>query len=379
MALTRFGSIVQALSGRVGAYCYARQGATSIVRTAPLPGALNSAANLTARAALVHARGLWNDLSDAEVLTWSNAAKQLTTTNRLGLKRQISGFNCFMQCAISTLMAGGVPSSAAVPPAANIQPGPLEVELWPGGPCNIIHPDWLYLTDFTLTTRAQRCVRTRPTFPGQCWRTISHQIPDYQAVNIWSDLVAALGTPAPLEWLRIRLTTRLTSWPTAHSQEVHVQMPECGDELTQNGDFQTGGTPPSKWSVTGGGSLTQTDYLPWGDGYSGSWVVPATAGAKSAYQGLAHSMTFLAGEPYTVRFAYRSWLGTVTAIYIGGTGMTTQTLATNFASAGLDYERFEASFTPDGTTTAGYLRFYQNASTSVQIDLDNVSIRKDTA
>jgi hypothetical protein len=378
MALIRFGSVIQAASGRLGGICFSRQGGTPIVRTQPLQRAHDSAAAVTTRAVWARAHRLWLKLSDADLLSWQNAARQLPSPNRLGLSRQISAYNAYMASAVPALLAGDTPVPTAAASAALVQPGNLVVEIWPGGPANVTHPDGTFLNFFTLVTKAQRCVRTNPSLPGQFWKIVSRRQPGFISTNIWPELIAAFGTPVALEWYRFLFLRRVPGWPKTHTTHVHAQIPNVGPELVINGDFQIGGSPPYSWRVIGPVTLEQDTFLPWGDGISAHadhGAAQATARFLTWTPGL---FSLQAAQSYTCRFAYRFDSGHVDYIVIEGSGMSAVTLARDFFSADIDWHQASYTWLQATNATNCYLNFYSMLGSSMHITVDNVSIRKDT-
>lgn len=378
MALIRFGSVIQAASGRLGAICFSRQGGTPIVRTQPLQRNHSSAAAHAVRASFATAEHTWRDLTTAERLTWVNAARQLPSANRLGLSRQISPFCAFLRCAISSLLDGIQISRSADPYPLTLMAHPLTVELSPGGPALVYSATGWFSQYYSLAIHAQRTVRTHPSLPGQLWKVVSRNPPAYYATNIWTQLTASFGTPVALEWYRFKLIQQFHSWPAPRITQCHVQIPNIGPELIYNGDFQTGSTPPPGWDVIGTGQLVQTSSLTWADLKSGEWICSALTANSYWQTTAAHRFTLTGGQSYTLSWAYRRGSGNISGVRIIGTGMTTIDLYAALPGATGIWIRDQKSFTPDANATNCLFRVFNYTGVDVDLRVDNISIRKDT-
>jgi len=378
MALIQFGSIVHAASGALGGVTFSRQGGAHIVRVRPIWRPGSSEAVLAQQAIFARARAEWRALTDEERLTWTRLATQFSFPNRLGLHRQLSGNHLFIAAAARCIAQGFPISHTPNPDWAYLLGKAISIELWPGGPATLTIPEGTTLALPFVTVSAQRLFSTHPGLPGQLWRVIARPYPGTYACNFWTNLIGAFGTPARLEWYRFEVTQWVPGWPRTTTSRHLLQIPNLGPDLITNGDFQTGGTPPAGWQVLGTGVLTQTLSAPYGDGFSGNWTVAAAQPITRCFTATASYFSLIAGASYTLRFAYRFSSGTVSYVQILGTGMTNVTLYTNLTDATADWITAEKSFTPDGNATGCYLRFYNAASVPVNVNLDNVSIRKDT-
>jgi hypothetical protein len=378
MALIQLGSIVHAASGALGGVCFSRQAGAPIVRVRPIWRPGSSAAVLAQQAVFAQARAAWQNLLDADRLTWIRLAPQLPFTNRLGATRQLSPFNLFTSCAIRNLNAGLNIYTRPTTSHGITSPHAFTVEIWPNGPANLIAPTTEPASSWHITIKAQRTFHTHPGLPGQLWRAISQPELQQFAVNFWPQLIAAFGTPARLEWYRLQVTQWYPGWPRALDTAFHIQIPSVGDELITNGDFETGGIPPPGWQVLGTGVLAGTKTDPYADDNCARWTVAAAQPITRCLTATANYFSLTGGAAYTFRFAYRFNSGTVSYVQILGTGMSNVTLYTNLTDATGQWITGHAHFTPDSNATACYLRFYNAASVPVNLHLDNVSIRKDT-
>jgi hypothetical protein len=378
MALIQFGSIVHAASGALGGVTFSRQGGAPIVRVRPIWRPGSSEAVLAQQALFAQARAEWRELTDDERLTWTRLAAQFSFPNRLGLHRQLSPFAIFVGAAVRNLHIGFPIFHSPETRYTDLLGRTVTLELWPGGPATITLPDGSSNQLPHHTVRAQRLFSAHPGLPGQLWHTISYPFIQQFSTNFWPELIAALGTPARLEYIRFEVEQWLPTWPRTITTRYLLQVPNVGDELITNGDFQTGGTPPAGWQVLGTGVLTIWSGVTYGDNWSGKWTVAAAQPITRAFTATASYFSLVGGAPYTFRFAYRFNSGTVSYVQLLGAGMSNITLYTNLTDATAKWIVAHAHFTPDGNATGCYLRFYNAANIAVNVDLDNVSIRKDT-
>jgi hypothetical protein len=377
MALVRFGSLAQAASGAIGGVTFSRQAGAPIVRTRPIVKPHASAAVLANQAVFAQARAAWRALSTADRLTWIRAAPQFPTTNRLGFSRPLSAFAVFMTCALRNLLAGNAPPTMPSSLWSHLLGRTTSIELWPGGPATLLVLQGVFYDNPSFIVAAQRNFATHPGLPGQLSRVISRPLPGTYCANIWPALIAAFGTPARLEWLRFEVTQSVPAWPRAITSRHLLQIPNVGDELTYNGDFQIGGTPPAGWTVTGTGVLTRSGILPYGDYYSGLWQVAAAQPLTYFATAVANRFTWVPSSAYTFRMAYKGTSGLISSIKVGAPGAAEVTLFTNLAATGSVWTTVTKSFTSPTLPNGGYIYFYQNAAQACNFAFDNLSIRKD--
>lgn len=70
---------------------------------------LSSRANTINQTLMMNIRRGWADLSDEDKNAWRTAASNITSTNRLGVSRSLSGYQYFMQYnRFKLLVAGGI-------------------------------------------------------------------------------------------------------------------------------------------------------------------------------------------------------------------------------------------------------------------------------
>jgi hypothetical protein len=310
-------------------------------------------------------------------MQWAKAAAQFAGANRLGLQRQVSGHCLFLGNAVRSLSAGLTPVSVPGSLYTALFDVTPSIVIWPNGPAELLIAESLLLGVPKLTVRGQRLVRTSAGLPGLLWRTVAHPIVGSYTANFWLELVALFGVPERLEWFRLELDEWLPGWPRALVSRYLVQIPNVGDELVYNGDFQIGGKPAAGWITTGAGSLTRSTTFPYGDGFSGEWVVTDYASPSQIQTAGAKAWTQIAGQKYTYRVSYKCLAGNVTnqQIYIAGVG--SQVLQTSLPIADGEWHHQEIPYTATYGGSNTKLLVQNNAHVTCDVFFDNISVRKD--
>jgi len=376
MALVRPGSVVQSVSGRLGAVVFSRQGGAPIVRTCPTRKKCYSAAALSARATFTRARGAWVALSEEERRTWVKAAMQLTTANRLGVNRQLSGFCTFVKCAVKALQVQLSPPTAPTQPNTEHFGQPPVLEVFAGGPATVRFEPEILQGNPNVTVAAQRLVSSHPGLPGQLWAVVAHAEPlDYE-LDFWDALAARLGPPQSTEWIRFEVEQWLYGWPKTITSRHLVQVSSSGPELVRNGNFQSGGTPPIGWTLVGDGTLVRVlDPGPTGN-YTALWTVAPLAGAAIFATDPPDRFAVLGGQTYTLRISYRVVSGTSPGCVIGGNFMTPYQPFAFLPPNGNVWTTTSWDFIPDVDDAAVGLDFYSAPTIACEVSWDNISIRK---
>jgi len=389
MALVRFGTLTQAVSGRVGSLCFARQGGSPIVRTQPLYRSRDSQQALQNRAYFSASISAWRALTDSQRLTWTQAARQFPTPNRLGLSRQLSGFALFVAARMRAYTAniGFFPFPST---GAGYTLGlPCTILIWPGGPAEAYLDAPVSGSYPFVSVQAQRLCKKDNTLPGRLLRTCGRKTTTIPSFNFWDTstympanvapgLIAPLGTPAALEWYLCFAQQWLPGYPRSITTSHLVQIPDVGANLVYNGDFEIdGATPPTGWEVKGTGLLSRTAAA-YADGHSGKWLVAPGQAATYFNSTGAHRFALIGGQSYTLRWVYKVVSGNCSAVKIDGPIMTSYYPYSALPDTSGSWVRDEKHFTPDASDAAVYFQIYNNAATPCEIHFDNLSIRKDT-
>jgi hypothetical protein len=153
MAIVRMGSVVGGISGRVGGVVFAGGRAGAVAKAAGRRVGGQTTRAMAAQSVPSAVAGAWNALTDAQRASWRTAAASLQRTNRLGMGRQISGWQLYF--AVIVPRYGSSPPAAFLPPAnlLEVRPAWLQASWWSGGPYVI----WSY-GDPWPTTVPQRYV-----------------------------------------------------------------------------------------------------------------------------------------------------------------------------------------------------------------------------
>ena len=134
MAIVKFGAVVGGISGRVGGVVFAGGRSGAVLKAA---GRRVGGDTQRARLAQSVPDGVataWNALTDQQRGAWRTAAASVTRTNRLGMGRQISGWQLYW--SVCATRYGASPPAAFLPPASllEVRPAWLNASWWSGGP-----------------------------------------------------------------------------------------------------------------------------------------------------------------------------------------------------------------------------------------------------
>lgn len=134
MAIFRAGGVVGSVSGKVGGFVYVNGRNGPVVRRAPVRVPSQSEAAIAARGMPGRVAAAWNALTDSQRQSWRTAAAQLKFPNRLGVLRQLSGFQLYSMYAMDIYL--GNPPAALLPPGQSLIYAPAYVRSYflAGGP-----------------------------------------------------------------------------------------------------------------------------------------------------------------------------------------------------------------------------------------------------
>lgn len=97
MAIFREGSIIGAISGRLGGSVAVRARSGPVIRHRPAKVTTTTTAAKDARADFSNTAKDWRNLSAADIRAWATFAAAHPETNRLGVSRLLTGFQWFMR------------------------------------------------------------------------------------------------------------------------------------------------------------------------------------------------------------------------------------------------------------------------------------------
>lgn len=118
MAIFRPGGVVGSVSGKVGGFVYVNGRSGPVVRRVGVRVPAQSAAAIAARGMPGRVAAAWNALTDSQRLAWRTVAAQLKFPNRLGVLRQISGFQLYSSYVMDIYL--GSPPAALAPPGQSL-------------------------------------------------------------------------------------------------------------------------------------------------------------------------------------------------------------------------------------------------------------------
>jgi len=274
------------------------------------------------------------------------------------------------------LRAGEALPTVPEPSTALLLRPPLAISIWPGGPALLYYSTSSTWSIPATTLGVHRLMRFRDTLPGYIARQITVPASTAPAVDFWSALIAAVGEPAALERLLFDAVSWTPAWPRSLRQRIRVIVADLGPELVTNGSFETGGTPPDAWTLTGSGSLTQDDYLPYLGSYSAYWTVADLAANTQWFTPSAYRWPVTGGATYTISCAYKTDVGGIGAVAWADNAAGETNLGSLPYTGDLDWHTATWTHTPASTTTGGRLIFRSYAHTPCEVFVDHVSVRQ---
>jgi len=134
MAIFRPGSIVGDVSGKLGGTVFAKGRFGPVVRKRSARSGGRTEAALAARGRLAGVARSWATQSAETRASWDTVAGQVQFVNRLGLARNVTGFNLY--CMVGLGVLDGVVPSGQLPPAQLLQvmPSYYNAYFLEGGP-----------------------------------------------------------------------------------------------------------------------------------------------------------------------------------------------------------------------------------------------------
>jgi len=389
MATVKFGPLVQSARGGLGSVVFARQGGAGIVRQRPMKVNQESVRQLQVRTQYARAVELWSGLAQADRDAWFRCAQVYKATSPEGESRPMSAWLVFATVALRMLDTPYGDATfwlTANPVFGNLENGTVRLDVWPGGPANVVHSrGTVYDDSFTATVilysvSVQRVFRTLPGWPGQSWSRVWHDISIGYSNNV-SEGFAALGTwPAIGERIRWRVVSHYPAWPGRTLTQGYSVVPNVGPELIGNGDMElpipATGAPPTGWTVTGAGVLSRVVTQPWGDDASARWTRAAGGGVSYLYAAIGTGS--VAAGTYTLRFAARCVAGVAWAdILATEVGVGSVVITSACPPADGVWREYSYSFVVPSLWAAGRLNFHMTGAAAVDVEVDNVSIRRD--
>jgi len=211
MAIFKPGPLATDITGSVGGVTFVRHRGNNIARHRPAKKKKTSARALAHRARYARQHNAWVNLTPLERLAWRIFAAQYATTNRLGLPRNLTAYQCFMKTALPLDGNFGPPVLTNPPLYTSIMPTISTWQFQNGGGKTIT------IANGTLPTTAYiwgaRPITTNPlrtfnrwTFLTKLTNSVSPQTLDF--TTAWDQL---LGDPAVGETCAVRIYTKRES------------------------------------------------------------------------------------------------------------------------------------------------------------------------
>lgn len=128
MALYRPGPLTNAISGKIAGVDFVAGTRQLAVRKLRTPSSNTSAAQINNRANVGRVITAWNALTSNQRNAWNTTAAQMTTQNRLGLPKNISGRELFFRRNLRNLSFVGI-AIQTTPPTQTTTSAPYQVAL----------------------------------------------------------------------------------------------------------------------------------------------------------------------------------------------------------------------------------------------------------
>ena len=212
MAIVRLGTVVNAISGSIGATTFAHTKGGTVARARLRQKQFRSAQHLVMRNIYSLLRLAWKDLTQIQRQAWSVVALQLPRANRLGQRNVLSGYQLFMRT--NSLGAPEFPLAAPFPQYVNPPAFSnstesvtqnLRIEL-SGNFAFDIFPIIFPLT-FKLSISAARTFRAYETAAPKHYRVLVTVEPATAFADFKIPFIAKLGEPVLGEFIFVQ--TRL--------------------------------------------------------------------------------------------------------------------------------------------------------------------------
>lgn len=207
MAIFTPGPLVAAISGNVAGINFVAGRPTRYVR--PALGRVNkrTSPQLQRRARFLQVIRTWTEIGQAQRLEWITAAKQITSPNRLGIPRTISGFQFFVKVNLQRVDSYAITTSP--PQTLTRGPAPTHVTITASAAAGVyvswhqpIPPGSAHAYFF-----GARSTSSKPTAQLIAWRFLSSHLgtggPNAHTITAEWDQI--LGHPVQHELIAIRI------------------------------------------------------------------------------------------------------------------------------------------------------------------------------
>lgn len=224
MAIARPGPLVQGLSGSLDSVVFANSNAGLVIRNRPLKSDTFTPAQIEQRLYYSSVVRAWADLTDIRKKGWRNLARQIPTTNALGVRRPLSAFQIFVRHNL--LLPDPLTNHIYDPPLATKTPPPTSITWAPHvvGPyyLSFVLP-YLDMSSWIIVYGARSFSKYPPKFWNNFRRICTvHPFPlPLDIHELWNEKLGALQE-GEYSCVKIRgmATNRLPSNPLIAPAEV---------------------------------------------------------------------------------------------------------------------------------------------------------------
>jgi len=374
MAIARLGAIVAGIAGSLGEVTFANARGALVLRKRQWPPNHHTAPTTTRKHLYSRIWRYWQTLTPEKRATWINGAAQHPITNRLGQTRPRSPWRLFFEANAPNFAVSGSGYDTFRADPGNLYQAGLGFAPYQGGPYEFFIPSGSETIMRGASFRAARSLSTAATAKPRRFAPAGIRTPNAQSWNLYQDIIAATGEPAPNEIITLRATRVASGFPHSKTEDFTTPIIPAGPIIFPNGDFElpwSTGSPP-EWLKTGTYTVQPITLFPYGDYTHADFIVDATPGTKFLYQ--IRPVTITAGHTYRLQFALLVSLGSLyrIAIYTPNNGYWNP-----FANlTPVNFTRYAYDWTPAASDTECHLYINMPADTAAQFELDNISFRE---
>lgn len=377
MATVRFGPIVQSASGALGSVVFSRQGGSGVVRMRPMRVDRESGRQLEVRAQYAAVVLAWRGLTNAQRRAWWRCAQAYKRVDGEGVARTLTGWLAF---STVNLRAAGQSYGLQLDPEVlwgDIEKVAIRLDVWPGGPVNLVNTTGTATTTVSLGLMVQRWWRTYETRPARLLAQAFNDRVFCRSSNVTAGFAEVAGAPGVNEYVGWECISHLVAWPSSMKFSGVSRVLNVSGELVTNGDMElpAGAGGPTGWSIVGAGTVDRVSLDTWGDLRSLKWLHAVGAGNSFLLSGVNIDVS-VAGT-YVVRFAIKVVAGVgYSQVYLLKQGEWSISFgATPPAADGLWHEQEWSCVVPAGKTVC-QLDFASLVNDTAEVYLDNVSVRR---
>ena len=377
MATVRFGPIVQSASGALGSVVFSRQGGTGVVRMRPMRVDRESGRQLEVRAQYAAVVLAWRGLSNAQRRAWWRCGQAYKRVDGEGVARTLTGWLAF---STVNLRAAGQSYGLQLDPDVlwgDIEKVAIRVDVWPGGPVNLVNTTGTATTTVSLGLMVQRWWRKYETRPARLLAQAFNDRVFCRSSNVTAGFADVAGAPGVNEYVGWECISHLAAWPSSMKFSGVSRVPNVSGELVTNGDMElpAGGGGATGWSLTGAGTVGRISVGVWGDLKSLEWTRAAAGG--SSYVKSGTDIDCSTPGTYVARFAAKSNAGVPwNQVIMSGGALGDVLITTAYPPADGVWREYEYPFTIAAGDTVKNIRFQSWGAPEILVYLDNVSVRR---